>query len=200
MSPAFGMEYSWQQTTGKQVLINGPETREKKEHRVSARYRILDPLILNLLVTTGNKLLASEAFTDRSYRTPYIMMEPKLSFIQGSTYRISLSYAYKKCNNSEGGETLLSNAGVMDVRYNVPGNSTISSKLSYTRVSFTGISDSPIGFAMLEGLQNGDNILWNVNFDKRLSDILQLTLAYDGRKTGSATIVHIGRVQMRAIF
>jgi hypothetical protein len=57
-----------------------------------------------------------------------------------------------------------------------------------------------VGFAMLEGLQNGNNILWNINFDKRLSQVLQMTISYDGRKTGSAAIVHIGRVQMRALF
>lgn len=200
VSSIFGMEYSWQQTTGKQVLINGPETREKKEHKLSARYRIIDPLILNILATSGTKLLASQAFTDRSYRTPYKMLEPKISFIQGSKYRISLFYTYKRSYNTEGAEALLSNSAGMDIRYNVPGNSTISSRLSFTNVNFTGIEDSPIGFAMLEGLQNGNNLIWNINFDKRLSEILQLTLAYDGRKTGSASIVHIGRVQMRAIF
>ncbi len=53
---------------------------------------------------------------------------------------------------------------------------------------------------MLEGLENGNNILWNLNFDRKLSQILELTISYEGRKTVSADVVHIGRLQMRAVF
>jgi hypothetical protein len=198
--PIFGADYTYLSTIGRIVLVNGPETRDKSEHRLTLRYKIADPLIVNLIGTLGNKGLASDAFTDRTYQTPYSIWEPRLTYIKDATFRISLSYVNRAANNSEGAESLQSQSAVLDFRYNVPGNSTIGSRFSYTQVAFEGQEDSPVGFAMLEGLQNGNNILWNINFDKRLSQVLQMTISYDGRKTGSAAIVHIGRVQMRALF
>ncbi len=198
--PVFGVDYTYQRTLGKVVLVNGPEAREKAEHRVNMRYRIIEPLTFTLLGASGIKRLASIAFTDRSYRTPYTSLEPGLTFLKGTSFRISTKYIYKISNNTEGGEQLISHTGVADIRYNVPGNSSVTARFSFTDVAFEGVADSPVGFAMLEGLQNGANILWNLKYDKRLSKVLQLTLSYDGRKTGTAAIVHLGSVQMRAFF
>lgn len=76
----------------------------------------------------------------------------------------------------------------------------ITTKFSYIAIVFDGIEDSPVGYAMLEGLNNGNNILWNVSIDRKLSQLLQLTVSYEGRKTGDNAITHVGRLQMRAIF
>nr|MBP8754577.1 hypothetical protein [Chitinophagales bacterium] len=73
-------------------------------------------------------------------------------------------------------------------------------RFSFVKNAFVGEEDSPVGYAMLAGLRNGNNILWNLNFDRRLSQILQLTISYEGRKTGTAAIVHVARFQLRAIF
>ena len=78
--------------------------------------------------------------------------------------------------------------------------STITSKISLVNIKFNGIEDSPVGYAILEGLQDGNNILWNLNIDRKLSAILQLTVSYEGRKTGDSDITHLGRLQMRAVF
>jgi hypothetical protein len=54
---------------------------------------------------------------------------------------------------------------------------------------------------MLEGLQNGKNLLWNLTLDRQLSKTIQLNLTYEGRRTGTtARVVHIGRAQVRAVF
>ena len=70
----------------------------------------------------------------------------------------------------------------------------------YVNINFMGETNSPIGFAMLNGLQNGRNFLWNINLDRRLSKNVQLSLSYEGRKTGTARVVHVGRAQVAATF
>ncbi|MFN3940989.1 MAG: hypothetical protein ACK4IY_10405, partial [Chitinophagales bacterium] len=182
------------------VLTNGPESRELSESKLSLRYKLLQPLTLNIAARAGNKIYISDAFTTRNYYIPFYTVEPKLTFISGSRYRVSVLYAYQQSANAESIETLKGNKVTADVRYNVVTKSTITAAISFVEIAFKGTEDSPVGYAMLEGLKNGSNILWNVNFDRRLSQILQLTIAYEGRKTGTADIVHIGRLQMRAIF
>ena len=63
-----------------------------------------------------------------------------------------------------------------------------------------GSSNSPVGFALLQGLQPGRNLLWNINFTQQLGEYLQLNLIYDGRQTGEAATVHVGRAQVTAQF
>ena len=53
---------------------------------------------------------------------------------------------------------------------------------------------------MLEGLEKGNNLVWNVGFEQRLSSAIQLILNYDGRKTGSDKVINTARAEVRAIF
>ena len=53
---------------------------------------------------------------------------------------------------------------------------------------------------MLEGLQDGKNYLWSLNLDRQLSKTVQMSLNYEGRKTGDNRVVHVGRAQVRAVF
>lgn len=199
-SPKFGIDYSYLENFSKQVITIGPESRGKAEHKINMRYKIATPFTLNLAYTNGNKLLISEAFMEKNYTIPYFTIEPKLTYIKGSVFRTSVFYQYTKSDNTEGVENLLSHEFTFDIRYNVVSKSTITSKISLVNIKFNGIEDSPVGYAILEGLQDGNNILWNLNIDRKLSAILQLTVSYEGRKTGDSDITHLGRLQMRAVF
>ncbi|MBK8682697.1 MAG: hypothetical protein IPN31_12525 [Bacteroidetes bacterium] len=199
-SSVFGIDYTYQQNFTKYVLTNGPESRDRIENRIVMRYKILKPLLFNLTFTNGNSDYISEAFVGRSYNIPFYTIEPRLNFISGSKYRITVYYKFNSSENIEGNETLKGNEITADIRYNVVTKSTITSRFSFVKNAFVGEEDSPVGYAMLAGLRNGNNILWNLNFDRRLSQILQLTISYEGRKTGTAAIVHVARFQLRAIF
>jgi len=199
-SPVFGIDVSYLENYSRQVITIGPESRGKNEYKIAARYKLINPVTVNLNYINGRKSFVSAAFTDKNYTLPYTSIEPKINFIKNPVLKVSAAYKYLESNNAEGLETLKNHEFSTDLRYNVVSKSTISSKVSYILVQFNGEEDSPVGYAMLEGLQNGNNILWDVNFDRKLSQVLQLTISYEGRKTGDAPVTHIGRLQMRAIF
>ena len=68
-------------------------------------------------------------------------------------------------------------------------------------IRYTGEANTPVAFAMLEGLQDGRNLLWNITLDRQLSKSMQLNFPYEGRRTGGANrIIHVGRAQVRAVF
>ncbi|MEI2672765.1 MAG: hypothetical protein V9F05_01890 [Chitinophagaceae bacterium] len=196
----FGIDYSYLRNFNKIVITVGPESRGKDEHKIIFRYKIAKPITVNGTFIKGNKSLVSDAFTNKTYFIPYYSAEPKITFIQNSVFRTTAFYQYTTSKNNEGAETLISNEFTLDVRYNVVAKSTISAKFSYIEIAFEGIEDTPVGYAMLEGLNNGNNLLWNLTLDRKLSQLLQLTASYEGRKTGDNPITHLGRLQMRAIF
>jgi len=196
----FGIDYTRLNNFSKQVITFGPETRGKNEDKITMRYKIAKPVTINATFYNGNKFLVSTAFDNKTYQIPYTTLEPKITYINGNKFRSSVYYQFTKSNNTEGIETLKSNEFTMDLRYNVVAKSTITAKFSFISNQYAGIEDSPVGYAMLEGLENGDNMLWNLTIDRKLSALLQLTASYEGRSTGNNAITHLGRLQMRAIF
>ncbi len=200
-SAVFGFDYTYISNYTKQVITVGPERRGKTEHKITVRYRPAKSITLNGSIYSGNKQYAADAFTSRGYFIPYITYEPKLTYnSSGSVFRGSTTFQFTEGRNTEGGELVNSTSGTLDLRYSLVGKSTVLLKFSYVKIDFTGDADSPVGYAMLEGLQNGNNILWSLNYDRKLSQVVQLTAAYEGRKTGDNPITHIGRLQMRAVF
>ena len=86
------------------------------------------------------------------------------------------------------------------MRFNKSSETSIETEFSFVKVDFNGEPNSAVGFAFLNGLQNGDNFLWNVTIDRKLARNIQLSIGYEGRKTGTARVVHVGRAQMAATF
>jgi len=87
-----------------------------------------------------------------------------------------------------------------EIRYNVIGNSSLSARYSFAAIQYNGDSSGTLAYNMLEGLQPGSNHLWNITFEKKLANNLQISISYDGRKTGTNKMIHIGSAQFRAIF
>ena len=97
-------------------------------------------------------------------------------------------------------EKAIDNKITLDIKYNVISKSVLSVTATFADVTFTGSSNTPVEYAMLQGLQKGQNYLLNVSFDRKLSNFLEMTVSYEGRKTGIASVIHTGQAQIRALF
>jgi hypothetical protein len=114
-----------------------------------------------------------------------------------------LQYKYKDSRNSLGAlETAKSHDITVDAKYSKSGksNTSIKTSFSWVNLKYSGLNNTAVQFAMTEGLQNGQNFLWTLSFDRTLSKNIQLNIGYEGRKTGIAPVVHVGRAQIRAVF
>ena len=88
--------------------------------------------------------------------------------------------------------------------YRIPNRGNITAKLQYKYIDFKSNNkpdtQSAVSYEMLEGLQNGNNILWTVGFQTNITDFLQLDLRYEGRFSEGAKTVHTGLMQLKAFF
>jgi hypothetical protein len=199
----FGLEWTWQQSANKQILASGYEQRSRKEQEVKIRYNPLPAWSITADASIGEKGNDSELFNDRDFNINYFSVAPKLTWQYKQKLRIAASYEYNDGKNSiSGGETALSNNFTIESTFAQASASSFNAKISSINMQYTGIADSPVGFALLEGLQNGQNLLWNITWDRAIGKNLQLSLSYDGRQTGTPVPVqvHVGRMQLRAIF
>ena len=76
----------------------------------------------------------------------------------------------------------------------------LNAKLSSYQIQFNGDAQSQLGYDMLQGLAVGQNTVWNINFQQRLGNSLQITINYDGRTAENQRTIHIGRMEARYIF
>ena len=144
-------------------------------------------------------------FDNRNYDLDIQSLEPLLTLIRGTSFRIGLGYKLEEKKNKAqfGGEQSTSHALNLETRYNVLQNSSITAKFTYNNINFdaaNGSNTTTVSYTMLDGLQPGRNLLWTITLTKRLLNNLELNFQYDGRKPASTRTVHTGRAAITALF
>ena len=84
--------------------------------------------------------------------------------------------------------------------YNLVKKSALTATLSYIDISFNGSVNSSLNYIMLEALQAGKNMIWQLSWNKKLSSNIQMRFSYDGRWAEDSRVVHVGRAQVRYVF
>lgn len=198
----YSAEYMRLYSRDQTQLYTGQESKLSQSHVLRARYNIKSNINLITELSTGNKSYNSSAWDDRNYFI--ILHDLKLSsnFLFKNKIKLSFNYHLSDRKNyiQYGGETALQNKFQFKYRHNFTDKGSIQTEFSFVQMEYQGSRNSPISYTILEGLQKGSNFLWTIGIDRRLLKNLVLNITYDGRKTGTNRIVHIGRMQVSAIF
>ena len=202
-STNWGVDLTNIRNIGKAILTYGFETRTLNDYALKARKNFGRVITSELTGKWGvNELLTpNPKFDNRNYNIDYYAIEPKIIFTKGAIFRTSASYRYdnKKGKSSAGPQNCFINSLNVEAKYNVLQSSVLNGKLTYSQIDFTGAANTTISYILLDALQPGRNILWNLDFTKRLANSLEISFQYEGRKAGETRTVHIGRASLRAI-
>ncbi len=201
--PKYGLDFSYQQNRSATLLTNGIETRSIRDYGLRWRWNITRRFSTVMKLNQHQKGYTAEYFPQSNYLILGYFITPQISYQPSNVFRLTMSYDYSNSKNtiSDGeGEEAVSNKLSLEVKYNVVAKSVLNARFSFANVDYTGVNNSPVQYAMLEGLQKGQNYLLNISFDRKLSNFIEMSLSYEGRKTGTAPLVNTGRAQVRAIF
>lgn len=206
-SPKWGFDVTNVRTENKSLLTYGYESRKLDDYTVRTRWNITRMFALEMTGRTGiNQLITSNPkFDNRNFKINQYSGEPRLTFTSGSNFRMGVSYRYSDKENVQGSqEKSQTNSLNTDVKYNILQSTSIMAKFTYSNINFSSLDSVPninssSSYIILEGLQPGKNFLWTLDLTKRLSNNLEFSMQYEGRKPGTSRIVHIGRASIRAI-
>ena len=88
----------------------------------------------------------------------------------------------------------------MEYFYIGKNKNQISASINAIFNDFTGNTNTPVAYQMLEGLQTGKNYTWSFIYNQKLNSFLNLNLSYLGRKSENSKAIHTGNIQLTAIF
>jgi len=208
--PAWDASLSAGDNRSQLALTTGFEQRRARDYALHLRANLnrrwnAEADFINTLKSNEN-----QAFETRNYRLQGWELGPKMTWLPVRGFRMIANMKWETSRNTLPGaeradQTNWSAELVWNPtsRPNAQGFKAATSlriKGTFANVRYTGTSNSAVAFAMLEGLQDGKNFLWNLTLDRQLSKSMQLSLNYEGRKTGENRVIHVARAQVRAVF
>lgn len=198
--PVFGLDYTWQDNRVKNLLSNGFESRTDQFHQGGLRWAFVTQWVFSAELKRGERSAASDFLSGRNFNITYTRVMPKISWQPGLNGRLSLLGEWTAKVNTLGTEEASILSGGMEAQVAGADKGSVQVNFSYYLIDYNGAGNNPLSFEMLEGLSAGNNLTWNATWQQVLANNLQLTLIYNGRRTGENTIIHSGGVQVRAIF
>ncbi|NNM15765.1 MAG: hypothetical protein HKO56_03825, partial [Bacteroidia bacterium] len=199
----YSADVTYQILNNKAFLTSGFDFRKQNIYTSNIRWNFTKALTLNLEYENKEILNRADFSGNRNFDITSNKIKPILSYQSGAKFRLSFSYSFfdKNGKTDEGSDT---KANIHDlgaeIRFSSIKQGIISGKMNFVQNDFTGEVNSPTGYEVLQGLNEGKNFLWNASMQRNISNSLQLSINYDGRKSTDANTVHTGSMQVRAFF
>lgn len=200
--PVYDLQVGMSDVRNKFVQTSGFESRRNSEQYLRGRWNISKAVSTEFALSRGRRTNDSEFFNNKDFDIRYFEAGPELTLIPSRNFRATLAYEFRQDDDQlpDGNAFARRHSFEAEARYNQSTQTSVLLRTSLVAVKFDGPANSPVGFAILNGLQDGRNFLWSLTLDQQLAKNIQLRLSYEGRKTGSANIVHTGRAQVAANF
>ncbi|MCL2245913.1 MAG: hypothetical protein FWC10_02230 [Lentimicrobiaceae bacterium] len=205
LSQYWGIDYIFRYTQNKNMLYYGMETSCLNMHQGSVRGKPHQNVTLKVDYIYSDKKNFSAFFSSRDYNIIHHDVTNSIRVQHKNNIFWSIFYTFQQKNNISGLERLKAHDAGAEFSYRITNRGNITAKVQYKYIDFKPVGNdnhtqSTVSYEMLEGLQNGNNILWNVGFQTNITEFLQLDLRYEGRSSEGAKTVHTGGLQLKAFF
>ena len=197
-NPKYDIQLSNSERRNRRVLTTGYESNQTEDWTLNFRFRPGDQLSLELSGTTGRREADSEFFDNKDFQIEFTRLEPSISWQPGQLRLVTRLIIGEEENVLPAG--LGEKTDRREVSFEGNFKNWLTARFRWVDIALEGDARSPVGYALLQGLQPGRNLLWNLGATRQLGQYLQLTLSYEGRETGTAKTVHVGRAQVQAFF
>ena len=193
--------YTYNSSSLKNLLNFGSQENYIKSHQLQFAHLVKKFWLLQLQTNTSNSESISDSYATRNFRINSLEIAPKVSYIFSKNASWDIFYENSSKENSLGNlEQLQQNKFGTSFNWNTEKGFSMNGIFTYINNDFTGSPSSPVGFQLLEGLQNGKNTTWQLLFQKNITQFLDVSINYNGRKSETSKTIHTGTVQLRAFF
>ena len=197
----FSATYTYAKAENKQQYSIGSQDTDTNYQQIDFQHKISKFWLIDLQGKLSENKLETENFNNRNYEIDVIAFQPKISYVLNNDNRFSAFYHMKNKENTLAEFEKLKQQKI-GIEYFYTGKSTSQFNANFTTFfnDFSGNPNSPVGYQMLEGLQEGTNYTWTFLWNKKLNSFLNVNLNYKGRKSLNSKTIHTGTINLKAIF
>ncbi|MFY0625158.1 MAG: hypothetical protein JXR07_02605 [Reichenbachiella sp.] len=197
-----GLDFTYVVNRSKQLISRGIDSRNNTDYITNLRYHISREISLTGKLVRGEKRNASQFEETRNYTINNQEISPGI--IWQPTNNMRLSVLYRKVNKenieAEAEESSEINEGRLETRWSRGTSNSLSANFTFTKIDFIGDLNTASAYELLNALQPGNNMSWQLSFNQKLISGLQMNLGYEGRKSENQEVIHMGRLQITALF
>jgi len=200
--PKFSADYTYQQLGNKSFLLAGYEGRNEMGHIFNLRKALNDATQLSVQLQAGIRKAASDFMLTRNFLYHYSSVQPQYLIQPDPKKRLSV-YAQlenKKGNAGDAAFQARNYSCGAETQWELDNAQWFKAELKLAYISLQGDAAGPVLYDALNGLQEGKNATLALGWRKTLSNNLQLSVNYNGRKSETKPMVHAGNMSVRLLF
>ena len=197
----FSATYTYAKAENKQQYSIGSQDTDTNYQQIDFQHKVGKFWLIDLQGKLSENKLETENFNNRNYEIDVIAFQPKISYVLNNDNRFAAFYHMKNKENTLAEFEKLKQQKI-GIEYFYTGKSTSQFNANFTTFfnDFSGNPNSPVGYQMLEGLQEGTNYTWTFLWNKKLNSFLNVNLNYKGRKSLNSKTIHTGTINLKAVF
>lgn len=194
------IDYIYKNNTDKQELSNTIISNKISDDGLLINYKSNNYYVIRNKTNIGSKKRKDLIFEKKSYNIEYLKNIINLKLQCTSSLQIGLEYYFAKEKNKLGEELMYSHNLGCDVSSVIKKKSKVRLTYNFVMIKFTDYGNQSINYAMLAGLQAGNNSLWSVSYRQKVSKLFNINISYNGRKSSDMRIIHNASMEIRASF
>ncbi len=199
-SPRGDQNFSLQYNLTQQVPLSGLTQNRQRQVSSRTRYNLARTWGSELWIALLDRLSTAIAQIDLNYQYAGGEIQPIFTFQPTVRWRTSLSflYKYRRLREPTSGQTHAYRL-TLEQRYSWKAAAFLSLRIEPALYRVPQDLSPVLRFEVLDGLQEGGNLLIGLTLNLPLSRYIELNALYDGRLS-ARTPVHSARLQVRANF
>ena len=178
----------------------GTDKQNKQENQISCNNLIRNNIYNKLQISIGKKENFSNFFDNKNYEYSFTKLEQHLDFEMKNNNNFSLFYIHQNKQISENNSQVKSNEFSCVYEKLNDQDFTLQSHFKFICIYANLNNNSILNYELMEGLSEGRNFIWGIKLQKKLKNSLQIDLLYDGRKSKTSEVKHVGNIGVTAYF
>ena len=196
----YSTTYTFQNNKNTQNISSDFQTSTQRMHELNFQHNILSSWIIATTANTAINNNTSTGFSSRNFNILSKEINPSVSFLKDEFSTIETKYTYRDEYNNLGLESLKSHDFGLEYNYNNANKGSVIATINLIENKYNGPINTPASYRILEGLQPNRNYTWSLIIQKKLTQLLDLSVSYNGRKNTASNAIHTGSIQLRANF
>lgn len=199
-SSKFAFDFIVQKLQNKSLLYYGVETNGVDKQQVVLKSTPFKGLYLQtdyahvLQQNNSDYMIGRRYCIEQHQATGSIQVQIKNSYVA------TISYGFSDKKNRLGEEHITRHELQGLFNYKASRKGVVTAQIQYVRINGGALENNAVAYQMLNGLALGNNAIWTLAYQVSLSEYLQMSLQYDGRKSEGHKAVHTGNVSLKAQF